>query len=524
MSTKKAIIIGAGPAGLTAAYELLTSTNYIPIIIEADKQVGGISKTVDYNGNKIDIGGHRFFSKSEKVIDWWLKFLPLEQASNNSSIKIKYQQKEMVFDTENIANQTDNQNAVMLVRPRKSRILFNKKFFDYPLKLSLDTLLKLGIFRVVKITYSYIYARFFPIKDEKNLAQFFRNRFGNNLYQTFFKDYTEKVWGVKCEDIPADWGRQRVKDLNISKVILNSLKSIFKKDESLNQKNTSTSLIEQFLYPYYGPGQLWQVVADEIEKLGGTILLNTKVNEINFNHEAVIESLSIQLKEKGIEKIYGDVFFSTMPIKEFITQSKNIKIPTQIFNTASNLSYRDFLIVGLLIDKFAMTKIKKETTITDNWIYLQDKGIKAGRLQIFNNWSRGMVYDKNKIWIGVEFFCIETEAFWNQEDKKIIEQAISEMEHIGLILKQDVCDAVVVKVLKAYPSYDGAYKNFDSVKDYLKSINNLYCIGRNGMHKYNNSDHSMLTAMQSVHQLIYGGDKQIIWDINMEEDYHEEKN
>lgn len=519
-NTKTALIIGAGPAGLTAACELLTTTEYIPIIIEAASQVGGLSKTVDYKGNKIDIGGHRFFSKSQRVLDWWLHFLPLEPQALHAGNKIYYHNKEAAVMQPGILEDADK---VMLLRPRKSRILFNRNFFGYPLKLNADTIKKLGFIKLFKAGLSYIYAKLFPVKDEKNLAQFFRNRFGNELYLTFFKDYTEKVWGVPCEAIPAEWGRQRIKDLDVSKVLANAVRAVFVKDKSLTQQGTSTSLIEQFLYPKFGPGQMWETVAEEITKRGGHIVLNAEVQQINFGENGLIRSVVYKnmLTKENTELLAG-VFFSTMPVKELIQYSKGIRFPEDAVATASSLQYRDFLIVGLLVNKLLLTG-DKEHAITDNWIYLQDKGIKAGRLQLFNNWSPGMVKDAGKIWMGVEFFCNETEPFWLQTDEQIIAQAVKEMEQIGLINAADVKDAMVLKVPKAYPSYYGAYDNFDVVKKLLMSIPNLYCIGRNGMHKYNNSDHSMLTAMEAVNHLKNGGDKNAIWDINTEEDYHEEK-
>jgi protoporphyrinogen oxidase len=522
LKNKTAVIIGAGPAGLTAAYELLTTTDYIPVIIESDKQVGGISKTIDYKGNKIDIGGHRFFSKSERVVQWWLNFLPLKQEGNADEFKISYHNKEAIIKN---AGQYNNDERVMFLRPRKSRILFRKKFFDYPLKLNIKTIKNLGLVKLFRVGFSYMYAKIFPVKDEKNLAQFFRNRFGKELYLTFFKDYTEKVWGVKCEDIPSEWGRQRVKDLNISKVLKNALRSFFVKDTSLTQKDTSTSLIEQFLYPKYGPGQMWETVADEILKAGGKILLNTEVKKIKFCNDEIIESVTVMDLSTGNSAIIkGDVFFSTMPVKTLIKNAAGTNFTEHVNSIAEGLQYRDFLIVGLLLDKLLFTDNDSlDKKIKDNWIYLQDKGIKAGRVQIFNNWSPFMVNDPDKIWIGAEFFCSENEPFWQQSDDLIIAQAIKEMKQIGLIDDNDVKDAVVIKVLKAYPSYYGTYSHFDDLRVRLNEIVNLYCIGRNGMHKYNNSDHSMITAMESVKHLNNGGDKNAIWDINTEDDYHEEK-
>jgi protoporphyrinogen oxidase len=306
-------------------------------------------------------------------------------------------------------------------------------------------------------------------------------------------------------------------------VLANAVKSIFIKNKSLTQQGTSTSLIEQFLYPKYGPGQMWETVADEIIKLGGEVMLNTNVEQVNFGGNGLIQSvLSRNVLTQQTNETQADVFFSTMPVKELIACSKGIDFPPEAAATALNLQYRDFLITGLLVDKLLLTG-DREKQITDNWIYLQDKGIKAGRLQLFNNWSPGMVKDADKIWMGVEFFCNENEPFWQQTDEQIIAQAVHEMQQIGLINAADVLDAMVLKVPKAYPSYYGAYAGFDAVKQLLMGIPNLYCIGRNGMHKYNNSDHSMLTAMEAVGHLKNGGDKNAIWEINTEETYHEEK-
>ena len=519
---KVAVIIGAGPAGLTAAYELLTTTEYVPIIIEADKQVGGLSKTVDYKGNKMDIGGHRFFSKSKKVIDWWLHFMPLQQEPGQEKVKIYYHNKETEVST---IHATTRSTGLMLLRSRKSRILFRKNFLDYPLRLSLETIKNLGPAKFIHAGFSYALARLFPIRNEKNLAQFFTNRFGKELYVTFFKEYTEKVWGVSCEDIPAEWGKQRVKDLDIGKVLKHAFKTLLSKDKSLAQPDTSTSLIEQFLYPMQGPGQMWETVTNEILKLGGKLLLNNEVVAINYDNNKTIVSVTIKdLISTNQSIITGDVFFSTMPVRDLILTSNKIEIPGNIVTIAKGLQYRDFLIVGLLLNKLLLKDKDSKKMITDNWIYLQDFGIKAGRVQIFNNWSPFMTKDPDNAWIGVEYFCSHDEEFWQQSDKQVIAQAIEEMKQIGFINPADVKDAVVVKVLKAYPSYIGTYNRFDEIRMFLDTIRNLYCIGRNGMHKYNNSDHSMLTAMEAVINL---KNKDVtrneIWAVNTEEYYHEER-
>jgi protoporphyrinogen oxidase len=520
---KTAIIIGGGPAGLTAAYELLTKTSIVPIIIEADKQVGGLSKTIDYKGNKIDIGGHRFFSKSNKVIDWWLQFLPLDAAFAGEHIRLQYQNKVAGYTAHTQA--IPDRDKVMMIRKRKSRVYYHKKLFDYPLQLNYSTLRKLGLLKSSRICFSYLYAKIFPVKPEETLEEFFRNNFGNELYETFFKEYTEKVWGVPCKQLPASWGQQRVKNLNAGKLVWHAVKSIFTKNKRLDQKGTSTSLIEQFLYPKYGPGQMWEAVAEQITKRGGTVLLNTAVTGITGN--GINELLSVESTDRitGERKEWrGDYFFSTMPVSELIAFSKNLPIPADVRQIAGQLEYRDFLIVGILADKLQLAE-KDGSAITDNWIYIQDKQIRAGRLQFFHNWSPFMIKDTGKKWIGVEYFCNESDNFWQLTDEEICRQAIAEMESIGVLKVPDVKDCMVARVKKAYPSYYGGYKDFSQIQAFLNSIENLFPVGRNGMHRYNNSDHSMLTAMASVENIMAGRkDKSNIWEINTEEEYHEEIN
>lgn len=515
---RKAIIIGAGPAGLTAAYELITRTDIVPIIIEKGSQVGGLAKTINYKGNRIDIGGHRFFSKSQKIIKWWLRFLPLDDTVSEHDIHIAYQNKAADFEV----NQFGKGPNTMLVRPRKSRIFFQKKFFDYPIRLNMATMRKLGFKKMVAIGFSYTRAKLFPEKPEENLAQFFRNRFGNELYETFFKDYTEKVWGIPCENIPSGWGSQRIKDLNISRLILHALSSLFKKNKSLSQTGISTSLIEQFLYPKYGPGQMWETVAQEVVRLGGELHLNTSIASMTGDLSHHLTTATVKNNVTGKETtIDADHFLSTMPVKELLNMMSGIPIPSSVLQISSHLEYRDFLIVGILASSLSVAE--DQEPIKDNWIYIQDKNVTAGRLQIFNNWSPYMVADPDNTWIGVEYFCNETDALWLKPDEEIIQFAIQEMEEIGIIKATNVKDATVVKVEKAYPSYHGSYAEFETVKTFLNSIENLFPIGRNGMHRYNNSDHSMLTAMAAVDNIVLSKkSKENIWDINTEEDYHEE--
>jgi protoporphyrinogen oxidase len=528
---KTAIIIGAGPAGLTAAYELLTRTDVDVIIIEQSNDIGGISKTINYKGNRIDIGGHRFFSKSDRVMNWWMNMMPV-QKNNAENITINYQNKEKTFATHHENEVTIDSENVLLIRPRQSRIYYLKKFFSYPVTLSFDTIKKLGIFKIIKIGFSYINARVLPIKNEISLEDFFINRFGKELYHTFFKDYTEKVWGIGCNKISAEWGAQRIKELNVSKALLHAFKSIFKKKEnSIGQKNTDTSLIEQFLYPKYGPGQMWEITAEKIIMLGGVILKNEKIAALHFEEKNSLINISAVRTENinGENKNYtGDYFFSTMAIKDMFEGMDKNKIPNDIYNIATNLQYRDFIIVGLLLKKLTVKDDSfnndKTFLVKDNWIYIQDKEVKLGRLQVFNNWSPYMVKDENTVWLGLEYFCTVGDELWQKPNEEFIQFAIAELQSIGVINKDDVLDATCIKMEKTYPAYFGTYNEFDKVKDYLNKFENLFCVGRNGMHKYNNSDHSMLTAMTAVDNIIAGRlDKKNIWDINTEQDYHEEK-
>ncbi len=517
---RKAIILGAGPAGLTAAYELLTRSDIKPVIIEMDNQVGGLSKTINYKGNLIDIGGHRFFSKSKKITDWWLKFLPLTDIPEND-IPITYHNQTIELHK---SDPTYKGGAGrMLVRPRKSRIYFDHSFFDYPLSLNRKTLQNFGMTKITSIALSYFRSKLFPIKGEQTLEEFFINRFGRELYRTFFKGYTEKIWGVSCDQIPADWGYQRIKDLNIGKAIFQSFKSVFTSNKNIHQQGVSTSLIEQFLYPEKGPGQMWEKVAQKVMELGGEIHLGYEAEKIRVENNRII---SVSCGKPGDGKsleLQGDYFFSTIPVKNLIASLVNIDVPVHINEIASRLAYRDFIMVGLLFKKQGDKNKDGFESLTDNWIYLQDKNLIAGRLQIFNNWSQDMVRDKNNLWVGMEYFCSESDAIWGKSREEMIELALEEITEIGLIRKEALIDATVIKIQKAYPSYIGAYDQFPVIQEFLDTIENLYLTGRNGMHRYNNADHSMMTAMVAVDNIINNQkDRSNIWAVNMEQDFHEE--
>lgn len=512
---EKAIIIGAGPAGLTAAYELIKQTEIKPIVIEMTNDIGGISKTVNYKGNRIDIGGHRFFSKSDAVMEWWQSILPIDN-SNKNSLQINYQNKSK---TVKVKDRVINKNKVLLIRNRISRIFFLQKFFKYPINLSFQTLYKLGFLTSVKISFSYISIRLFPIKNEQNLEQFFINRFGKVLYRTFFKDYTEKVWGKKCNQIPSEWGKQRIKGVSISKAIKHA---ISKRSKDVSQKNTETSLIEKFLYPKFGPGQLWEEVADIIECSGGEIIKNTVVTKLVTDDNLIKKVFGKNSNTSEKFEFQADYVISTMPIKDLVN-SFNPKPQINVLDVANKLEYRDFITVGLLLNKMKLTN-KSESLIKDNWIYIQEKTVKLGRLQIFNNWSPHLVKNQETIWLGLEYFCNEGDELWSKTDEDFIKFAIEELSSINIIEKEDVLDATIIKMPKTYPSYFGSYSKLDIVKNFTNKFENLFLIGRNGMHKYNNQDHSMLTAMEAVKNIKNNiTSKDNIWAINTEQEYHEEK-
>jgi len=571
-SGKKIVIIGGGPAGLTAGLSFLQkSTEYEIIVLESENQLGGLSRTHQYKGNRMDIGGHRFFSKSDEVMQWWLNLMPVDQSalvgdlipqSNDGSeltspekkqkIQINYQGKSREIEIDSLSNKRLNDEEhldfadetihaggqyleieaneansnfhvqvgngpKMLIRNRLSRIYYLRKFFNYPINLSWQTLRNLGIVRVIRVGISYVYARLFPIRNEKNLEEFFINRFGKELYKTFFQSYTEKVWGVKCSEISAEWGAQRIKGLSITEAIKHALFN--KKDKDIAQKNVETSLIERFLYPELGPGQMWELVGQKIQEKGGQIILGATVNAIGIVGEKVG---SIEYKNSKGETIeiqdVGHVL-SSMPIQHLINEIKGMEVPKEVKEIAEGLIYRDFITVGLLLRKF-----KNHVELKDNWIYIQESDVRVGRLQIFNNWSPSLVENPNYYWVGLEYFCQQNDDLWSKSDEEMIAFAREEMVKLNLVERDDILDGTSLRVPKTYPAYFGSYDRFDVLMQFLDSIPNLYPIGRNGMHRYNNQDHSMLTAFRSVDSILYGNiNKKSIWEINTEMEYHEEK-
>jgi protoporphyrinogen oxidase len=519
---KTALLIGAGPAGLTAALEFLRRSDVHPIVLEASHEIGGISRTIRHNGNRIDIGGHRFFSKSDRVMNWWMDLMPPE-ASADTQHALRHQNKQRTLKTSGPGVTPETTDLVMLVRPRKSRIYFLRRFFDYPIKLTGDTLGKLGLVRTMKIGVSYLLARLFPRKVENSLEDFLINRFGRQLYLTFFKSYTEKVWGVPCEKISAEWGAQRIKGLSLTTAVLHFLKKAFasSKTQEIQQKGTETSLIEKFLYPKYGPGQLWEHAADQIREQGGEILLGWRATRLFVEGDTItaVEAVSDSGQRRRFD---ADYVFSTMPVRELI-DAIDTPIPSEVREVSDGLQYRDFITVGLLVDHLTVREADGGP-LKDNWIYIQEPDVLVGRLQIFNNWSPYMVADPSKTWIGLEYFCYQTDALWKMADEDLKKFAIAEVEKIGILRACDVTDAHVVRVPKTYPAYFGTYDRFHVIREFLDHYQNLYLVGRNGMHKYNNQDHSMLTAMTAVDNILAGvRDKDNVWSINTEMEYHEEE-
>lgn len=522
MPQDAAIIIGAGPAGLTAAYELATRTKIRPMVLEMSDLVGGISRTVNYKGNRIDIGGHRFFSKDDRVMQWWLDMLPLQRLEGNQ-FAIQYQGKRRSLQAEGDLD-PEKTDEVMLVRPRKSRIYYLRKFFDYPIGLNANTITNLGLLRMARIGMSYLWARAMPIRNEQNLEQFFINRFGRELYLTFFKSYTEKVWGVSCEQLSAAWGAQRIKGLSISKVLWHALSKPFR-GRDLQQKGTETSLIEQFLYPKYGPGQMWEVCARRIREHGGEVRMRFRVEQLHFDGQRVVAVEGVDLESGQRQRIEGSHFFSTMPIRDLF-RAMGPAVPDGVRQVADGLVYRDFITVGLLVDKLKIGEPRGAPgqPLSDNWIYIQEPDVQLGRLQIFNNWSPYMVADPKKVWLGLEYFCNEGDALWCRSDAAMSQLGVEELAKIGIIDADQVRDATVLRMPKTYPAYIGTYDRFGEIRQFVDGFENLYLVGRNGMHRYNNQDHSMLTAMTVVDNIQAGRrDKANIWDVNTEQEYHESK-
>jgi protoporphyrinogen oxidase len=523
------IIIGAGPAGLTAAWELAEAGVQDVLVLEATGSIGGLSQSIEYRGNRIDIGGHRFFSKSNWVMDWWTRMLPLAasaaQDAGDGELVLAYQGKQRMLraaqaGVNHAAKESDAR--VMLVRKRLSRIYFDGKFFDYPLKANLETALKLGLWRCTRFGTSYVWAMLFPHRPERNLEDFFINRFGRLLYLQFFKEYTEKVWGTPCNRISAEWGAQRVKSLSIAKALLHAILKPFRRGGAGAAQQTS--LIERFLYPKYGPGLMWETTAEQLRARGVKIAFDARVTQIE-QADGRVRAVRVRSRSDGTEQRYeADSFISTMPVRDLVLglAPEAPQAPKEI---AAGLVYRDFIAVGLLYRRMLPNTGGggPMNIVPDNWIYIQESGVKVGRLQIFNNWSPYMVRDPDTVWIGMEYFCREGDELWAMPDGELVQLGVAEMKRLNLAAPADHLDGVVIRMPKAYPGYYGTYARFDELRRYLDAIPNLFLAGRNGMHRYNNQDHSMLSAKKAVEAIVAGSsDKSAIWGVNIDDEYHEE--
>ncbi len=530
----KVAVIGAGPAGLAFTDKLLELRKDISVdIYEKSNYIGGISKTINYKGNRIDIGGHRFFSKSNEVMKWWTDKFPIDLSSLNNSDLISYQNSSRNIEGfRTIKANNADEKRIMLVRKRKSRILYSGKLYDYPLKLNLKTIKNIGSFQIINVGLSYLKSKLNQ-KEAKNLEEFIISRFGYKLYSMFFESYTEKVWGRHPKDISPEWGAQRIKGLSVRKVIIDIFqkllsKLIDKQSYSISQTNTETSLIERFLYPKYGPGQMWEEVANDLKASNVNIFMNTPITGIEFSSDKKkAENIVFKDKNGKLIKQKYDYIVSTMPIKELIksstTEKKDYIFPPDILKIAELLPYRDFITIGLLIKNISGPQ---KEILDDTWIYVQEPEVKVGRIQIFNNWSPYLVANKKNYWIGLEYFCNENDDLWNKNDEDLIKLAKEEIVKLRLTNSDSFIDSTVIREPKTYPAYFDSYSEINSLINCVNKINNLFLIGRNGMHKYNNQDHSMLSGFRAA-ELIASNQvnvksKEELWKINVEQEYHEE--
>ena len=521
---KIVLIIGAGPAGLTAALELLRrSGDYTPVVVESLDQVGGLARTVRHHGNRMDIGGHRFFSKVDWVMNWWREILPVPPAM--STFAPGRDPSTNLDNADALADKAPERS--LLIRPRLSRIYYLRKFFDYPISLSAQTVRNLGPVRIVTIGLSYLRATLFPIRPEKNLEDFFINRFGQRLYRTFFKAYTEKVWGVQCREISPEWGAQRIKGLSITRAVGHALRKALKGiSGDIGQKNVETSLIEKFMYPKYGPGQMWETVATSVQQMGARILLGTKLDELMLANDRIVAATCVNANTGERIDIACDSVISSMPIRDLVLA---LRPPParDVLEIATGLAYRDFITVGVLLSRLKPNAHVRRGFVNnmfpDTWIYIQESDVKVGRLQIFNNWSPAMIGDRSRIWMGLEYFCSEGDNLWQSSEDELKTLARDELVRLNIADVGDILDMKVIKVEKAYPAYFGSYGRFEELRAYLDSVVNLFPVGRNGMHRYNNQDHSMVSARMAVECILDPARSKVaIWDVNVEQEYHEQ--
>ena len=450
---------------MTAAYEACKK-GLSPVVFEKDKEVGGISKTVNFKNYLFDIGGHRFFTKFDEVNIIWNEILGDD----------------------------------FLVRPRLSRIYYNNKFFFYPIK-PLNALMNLGLNNSFLVMSSYIYSQIIPKRNVTNFEEWVSNKFGKRLFTIFFKTYTEKVWGISCKEIQADWAAQRIKGLSLGKAVLNSIGFL--------RRDRVTTLIDEFRYPRRGPGQMWNKAKQIVGEKGGKVELNSQVIHLNKRDYKIVSAL---VKSNGsLQEIDGDYFLSTIPLSELVLSIKPAA-PDDVLEAARGLKYRDFFTVGLVINKSSI--------FPDNWIYIHSPEVKVGRIQNFKNWSPEMVPDSQTTSLGLEYFCFDTDDIWKKSDKELIKLGTKEAVKLKFASKDQIIDGFVIRSPKTYPIYDEGYKKrIETVKNYLSTIRNLQTMGRNGLHRYNNQDHSMLSAIFAVRNIL--GENHSIWDINVGDEYHE---
>ena len=470
---KQVVIVGAGPAGLTAAYEL-SKAGIKSVTLEKDSVVGGISRTVNYKGYHFDIGGHRFFSKVTVVEDFWREVMPEED---------------------------------FLTCSRQSRIYYNNKFFHYPLRPA-NALFGLGIWNSILILLSYLKSKLFPNPVERTLEQWVTNRFGERLYRTFFKTYTEKVWGIPCSEIGADWAAQRIKGLSLRTALKNAL--VQQRTVGADKDAIIKTLIDSFQYPKRGPGMMWETVTDKVRDQGSEVWMQSWAQRILRTEDGItaIETMT----PDGPKRVEGTHFISSMPLRALMRQM-DPPPPPEVLEAADKLKYRDFLTVALMI--------KQRDLFPDNWIYIHDPDVKVGRIQNFKNWSPHMVPDDSVTCLGLEYFCFEGDGLWTMSDEDLGKLAAREIAHLKLANAEDVIDSCVVRMPKAYPVYDSEYQDaLKVIRGFLKTVPNLQVVGRNGMHRYNNQDHSMLTAMLAVRNIL--GANYDLWKVNDDNDYHEE--
>ncbi|HEX8264312.1 MAG TPA: NAD(P)/FAD-dependent oxidoreductase [Pyrinomonadaceae bacterium] len=478
---RRVAIIGAGPAGLTAAYTLLKKDKEVDVtVFEADPEyVGGISRTVKYKDFRFDIGGHRFFSKSKEVEDFWTEILPHD----------------------------------MLDRPRSSRIFYRGKFFSYPLK-AFEALFKLGVFESTACLLSYFKAQAAPIDNPKNFEDWVSNKFGKRLFSIFFKTYTEKVWGMNCKDISADWAAQRIKGLSLASAVKNAL---LPKRQPKNRKEVIKTLIDTFRYPRLGPGMMWEACAEKIKEMGGNVLMGRRVVGCDWDENRNLWAIKVRDANGEESQIQAEHVVSSAPMRQ-LGLSLAPKLSDSAINAANSLKYRDFITVALIV--------KDREQFSDNWIYIHDPKVKVGRIQNFKSWSPEMVPDPEMCCYGLEYFCFEGDGLWTSSDENLIELAKTEIEKIGLVKAGDVVDGCVVRQPKAYPIYDDEYaSHVETLKTEIETnFPTMHVVGRNGMHKYNNQDHAMMTAMLCAENILAEKRLYDVWQVNQDAEYHEEGN